>query len=56
MADQILHAPVTPIPGVPETLAELARRYRLGLVTKGDRRSSARNLAGRVSRAHSSTR
>ncbi len=36
MTDRIVNAPARPIPGVPETLAELGRRYRLGLVTKGD--------------------
>lgn len=46
MADQVLHAPVTPIPGVPETLAELDRRYRLGLVTKGDK-TEQRSKLGR---------
>lgn len=36
MTDRIVYAPVEPISGVPETLAELRRRHRLGLVTKGD--------------------
>ena len=36
MTDRIVNAPVEPISGVPETLAKLRRRYRLGLVTKGD--------------------
>ncbi len=36
MITTIAEAAVDPIPGVPETLRELAGRYRLGLVTKGD--------------------
>ena len=36
MTRRIMEAGADPIPGVPETLRELAGRYRLGLVTKGD--------------------
>ncbi len=35
MTDRIRNCPMRLIPGVPETLDALARRYRLGLVTKG---------------------
>ncbi len=36
MVRRIVEGAVEPIPGVLETLRELAGRYRLGLVTKGD--------------------
>ena len=35
MTDQIRNSPMELIPEVPETLDDLRRRYRLGLVTKG---------------------
>ncbi len=35
MTDQIRNSPIELIPGVRDTLNELGRRYRLGLVTKG---------------------
>ena len=44
MTERIVNAPIEPIPGVPETLAELLRRYRLGLVTKGDHAEQSSKL------------
>jgi putative hydrolase of the HAD superfamily len=35
-AKEMQASPVEPLPGVPETLAQLSRRYRLILITKGD--------------------
>lgn len=36
LTDTVFNAPMRLLPGVPETLAELRSRYRLGLVTKGN--------------------
>lgn len=42
---EMLSHPVEPLPGVPEALAELARRYRLVLITKGDLLHQEQKLA-----------
>jgi putative hydrolase of the HAD superfamily len=42
---EMLNHPVEPLPGVAETLASLADRYRLVLITKGDLLHQERKLA-----------
>ena len=42
---EMLSHPVEPLPGVPETLAILAERYRLVLITKGDLMHQENKLA-----------
>ncbi len=44
LTDQIRNCPMELIQDVPETVAQLAQRYRLGLVTKGDEQEQRSKL------------